>query len=262
MFRNLVSAILNGYKFFTMRRSMLLCMLASLIGSSYAQNSPGIPVISASAATDSVTIQNPFFNNDLTDLFKTDIAELPIGFIGNKFQRFQIIFTEIKKSDTSSSTYIIKGKNKVKSNVCDFTGTANITNVTFSNPPTVTGYPKAGNIGTLTGTYLFKEDTTQKHVGTLQGNFMIRFYQSTDKKITIDDWTINSDSTYSNNQYIGTWKSYDGKTTQTCNFGTLRIPESGDLDVGRKEFQPNDKYKDNGWQTYGSLLNTDWWKIK
>jgi hypothetical protein len=198
-------------------------------------------------------------SHDLSYLFRTDIDDQPLGFIGNNYERFEIFYTSIKKDSVQPNVYHIKGRNRVKGNICDFSGTIAITDAGYYTHKSDWGnYPDSVKLGMLFGNYLFKEDTTQKHAGTLQGYVAIRYYATPEGRILPDDFNIASDAYY-NNQYAGVWKSYDGKTEHACNWGKYRIPACGDLDAGKKYFMPADKYKANGWDRYPSLLNTNWW---
>jgi hypothetical protein len=197
---------------------------------------------------------------DLSDLLKTDAIDPPLGFIGSNYQRFNIFFTSVKKDSTKKNVYIVTGKSKVKSNICDFKGTITLTDVGYYAPKSDNCiHPDSLKLGVVISKYKFPEDPNQKHVGTLEGYMAMGFYITPNHKIFYDDLNVAQDNYY-NNQYVGTWASYDGKTTDPCNWGNSRIPACGDLDEGKKDFMPAEKYKANGWDMYPSLLNTIWWK--
>ncbi|MDB5228764.1 MAG: hypothetical protein JWN78_2957 [Bacteroidota bacterium] len=197
---------------------------------------------------------------DLSALLKTDASDQPLGFISDNYERFDIFFTSVKKNDARKNEYLITGKTRVKQNVCDFKGTINLTSAKYYIHKSDLGnYPDSIHLGILIGTYLFEEDPTQPHTGKLQGFLAVRYYVTSGNKILIDDWN-NTNNNYSNQQYVGSWISYDGRKIQQCNWGSYRIPASGDLDIGKNEFSPSDKYKANGWEKYPSLFNTIWWK--
>ena len=197
---------------------------------------------------------------DISSLLKTDASDQPLGFIGDNYERFDIVFTSVKKNDAKKNEYLVTGKDRVKQNVCDFKGTITLTSAKYYIHKSDLGnYPDSINLGVLIGTYQFAEDPTQFHVGKLQGFLAIRYYVAPGNKIVIDDWN-NTQNNYSNQQYVGTWISYDGRKIQQCNWGNSRIPDSGDLDIGKSEFSPSEKYKGNGWEKYPSIFNTIWWK--
>lgn len=199
-------------------------------------------------------------NIDLSDLLKTDATDQPLGFIGDNYERFDIFYTAVKKNGFKKNEYFITGKTRVKQNVCDFKGTISLTSAKYYiHKSNLGNYPDSINLGILIGTYQFEEDPTQFHSGKLQGFLAIRYYIASGNKVLIDDWN-NTENNYSNQQYVGTWISYDGRKIQQCNWGSYRIPVSGDLDIGKNEFAPSDKYKGNGWEKYPSILNTIWWK--
>lgn len=158
-----------------------------------------------------------------------------------------------------------------------FKGTLKVTNIRKYN---VTSggidntYKNKGIIGeySIFGTYLFSQDSVQAHSGIFKGIFQSDFYLTKDGLIHYDDIEIISDG-FSNNEFIGTWTSFDKQINKTCNWSDYRIPNSGDLDGGAGDFSPIGKYLPYGWQNLrdigaqGTLSvkarkeeNRPWWK--
>ncbi|HEY0658921.1 MAG TPA: hypothetical protein VGD05_10625, partial [Pyrinomonadaceae bacterium] len=81
------------------------------------------------------------------------------------------------------------------------------------------------------------------------GLLVTRWYIDRSGKLKYDNIEKESDS-YSNNQFVGIWKTYRGDIIKISNWGDYRIPLSGDLDIGAGEFSPAGKYLQFGWQTY------------
>lgn len=197
---------------------------------------------------------------DLSYLLECNPNDPPLGYIGDNYERFEIYFTSVKKVPTKTNQYFITGKTRVKQNICDFKGAITLTSARYYIHKSDYGnYPDSIQVGLLMGTYYFEEDISQPHAGKLQGFVAIRYYVDPSNKIYLDEWNASCDSYY-NQQYVGTWMTYDGRIIKRCNWGSYRIPACGDLDVGKKEFIPDVKYKANGWEQYPSLLNTLWWK--
>jgi hypothetical protein len=142
-------------------------------------------------------------------------------------------------------------------------------------------YPSSGGLGeydrehgltegVISGRYLFRQNPKQRGSGVFEGKLSTGYY--TDKQGTIhyDDLDMGADG-YTNNDFVGTWKSYRGTRVEKCNWGDYRAPDSGDLDVGAGDFYPNDKYIKNGWQAFvaeqqmmartgGKVKENEWWK--
>lgn len=207
------------------------------------------------------------------DLQKRDFASLflekdngrVLGFIGADYQRIRVKFISIIRNPTVAGEYRVFGKTMVKDNVCDFQGTLTITKAAYKK---IFEEPGAKQ-GSLTGTYVFYEDPSQKHVGTFKGTFSADWYIDKTDALRYDDFMIEADG-YSNNRFNGTWSSYGGALVKPCNWGDYRIPNSGDLDGGAGEFMPGEKYLTKGWQNYYDMIAGDnaarareeaaWWK--
>jgi hypothetical protein len=194
---------------------------------------------------------NQFSTTNFSLLWTKTSNEVVFGFIGDKYQRIKVKFITVKKTRKTNS-YAVAGKSMVKTNICDFKGTINITNIRRFNV-IATGvdgiYKNKGIKGqfSIVGDYLFAETKGQSHSGVFKGSFTTDFYVDKNNKIVYDDIDINADG-YTNNEFVGNWTMYDSNFTQRCNWGDYRIPNCGDLDIGAGEFSPNDKYLKNGWQ--------------
>lgn len=176
------------------------------------------------------------------------------GFIGEDFQRIKMYFTSISKDLTDQENYLITGVSIVKNNKCDFEGKITVKQVReFETMHFGVDnlYENAGFIsqGILIGEYELKENPSQKHSGIFEGIMSLYWYVDKDGIIHYDKIQWYSDA-YKNNQYVGSWKGYEGNTKKVCNWGESRIPFSGDLDIGTAEFSPNPKYFKNGWDDF------------
>lgn len=176
------------------------------------------------------------------------------GFIGHDYQRLRIKIISARKDSLRPDTYIVVGKSKVKENVLPFTGFISITKARLLNDPqTAAGQEHAGlgikSRGIVMGEFKFAEDRKQNSSGTFEGRLMTAWYIDKQGKLKYDDLERDFDG-FKNNQFVGTWKSYQTGVTKISNWGDYRIPLSGDLDGGAGEFSPLDRYLANGWQPY------------
>lgn len=177
----------------------------------------------------------------------------PLGYIGTNKQRFYIHFTSIQQSEIAN-IYKVKGKSKVKSNICDFEGQFVINDYQeftrdYHEGADYVINPKTFRTGVITGTYELKEDPKQKFAGTFQGVFTSSFFIDEQGKIDYCVAEIFSDN-FINNQFEGTWTTYTSNNSKVCNWGDFRIPKSDGLDMGAGGFSPSDSYLKYGWQTY------------
>lgn len=183
-----------------------------------------------------------------------------LGFIGPNYQRIRIKFLTIIKDTNDPRLYHVAGKSKVNQNVCRFSGTILISELTAHEPGHFgvdEEYKDSGLVkqGTLEGTYRFAEDSTQPHSGLFEGKLSTAWYIDRHRRLRYDDIESYSDS-YSNNEFRGTWIDYKTRKSKVCNWGDFRIPDSGDLDIGAGEFSPDDKYLKYGWQSYHDAFSS------
>ncbi|GAB3907495.1 hypothetical protein [Mucilaginibacter boryungensis] len=222
-----------------------------------------------------VEAKKNFTRYDFSPLWIKTENKFVYGFIGDNYQRIRIKFLKVTKD--SAGNYRVYGKSMVKNKLFDFKGTLKITHIRkykHISEGLDKEYKRKGITGeyTMLGDYTFVEQLTQLPIGTFRGTFKTDFYLTRDNKIHYDDIEQVSDS-YTNNNFVGTWTSYDGKITKTCNWGDYRAPNSGDLDTGAGEFSPADKYLPMGWQTVHDAYqngrnsaraqkeeNKEWWE--
>ena len=199
------------------------------------------------------------------------------GFIGDDYQRLRVKLLSVIKDVADPTVYRVYGKDMVKTNVCEFQGEFKIAtirqyyDISYGVDHAYRDSSIQGRF-VVCGTYRLLENPEQRHVGLLTGSFASYFYIDRTGSVRWDNIEAGMDS-YCNNQFVGTWTSYDGRQTKRCNWGDERIPGSGKLDIGAGIFSPDDKYLPFGWQTYrdayfGSAPNekasaiesADWWK--
>jgi hypothetical protein len=210
-------------------------------------------------------LENPPFeswqlklDNDIDTYINYDFAALMIprteflGYISSDYRKILVYFSSVTKDPINEKLYHIKGASVVLENKCDFEGTIEVTQIReyenmhwgLDKETNEEGYKAQG---ILIGNYHFKENPEQKHVGEFTGVMTVYWYIDRYGLLQYDNIESFYSDNYKNNQYIGTWKGYQGEKERTCNWGEHRIPFSGDLDVGAAEFIANPKYKKMGW---------------
>lgn len=172
----------------------------------------------------------------------------PYGFIGDNFQRFQIHFTSFKKSKSNPLLYEVKGKTRVKGNVCSFTGIIEIAAAEYDDSLQEFMVPGYKGISLSSDVTLY-EDKSQAGSGVIKGALVTGAIFNGKGKPEYNALMLMSDG-YRNNQFTGEWTSYKTELSKKCNWGDYRIPESKDLDWGAGEFMVNEKFKGSGWESY------------
>ena len=170
----------------------------------------------------------------------------PIGFIGNKYERFYIHFLSVRKDKNNPYKYNVIGKTRVKNNICKFIGTITIDSADYYID--IDRMMPQFKRGSVVCHCIFYEDSNKSLNGYITGN-LITDWVIYERHIYYDNIDGVADG-YSNNQFQGVWKSYHSNDIKKCNWGDFRIPESKGLDIGAGEFSPEDKYLRNGWQSY------------
>ncbi len=264
---------------------ILLISLMTITSMLYGQKLPSssMKYIEKSINTES------FERVGLTEFNKNNFGKLwlskqdaVVGFIGANYQRIHIRFLSVIKNQNVQNEYLVYGKSMVENNICDFQGKFRITHIyEFNKAMRTSLYKEALKQndkeainklnkvrGFILAEYILFEDSEQKGSGMFKG--VVKSYFYLDKgELFFDDLNIESNDRYNNNQFVGVWQSYNTKIQKACNWGTFRIPNAGDLDIGIGEFFPNKKYETKGWDTYPEVYNklekppykkdTAWW---
>lgn len=187
------------------------------------------------------SIQTGEYSNRIEQFERPEI----IGYIGDNFQRFYIHFISIIKYPYNSNEYMVYGKTKVKSTICEFQGVLCVKSASICS---VTEVPNIKQ-GQITFDVLLVEDPKQQSSGMISGKLISNFLIDTTGKLRYDAILAGADA-YRNNQFNGFWRSYKSGKNKVCNWGDFRIPDSDSLDMGACCFSPRDEYLQYGWQTY------------
>lgn len=175
---------------------------------------------------------------------KVERAEI-LGFIGNDYRRLFIHFTSATRNPNNPNEYLVKGKTKVRENICSFEGKITIMQARVYKSADIPTYQQ----GFADCGVILYENKKQAATGVFKGKLRSKFLIDDKGQFRYDAIMFDADS-FSNNQFVGTWTSYKTKVAKKCNWGDYRIPSSGDLDIGAGEFSVNEKYLQNGWLSY------------
>lgn len=221
---------------------LLLALITVIIYDSNAQDTYGFldEIIKYDISSLFVESKSPDEHKSITiDDYK------PLGFFGSNYQRFQIHFISVIKNKNNPLEYFVFGKTKLKETITSFQGTLKITDC---------GIFKFGEIpefkqGYVKYEYNFYEDPLNGGSGSFIGTGNCHFFIDTEDRLYYDAITLAADG-YNNNQFEGTWISYTSGKKYKCNWGSFRIPDSDELDIGAGEFGVSREYLDRGWKTY------------
>jgi hypothetical protein len=175
-----------------------------------------------------------------------------LGIIGKEHQRLKIKLISIKKNQANPNEYLVFGKSFVKGTICDFNGKITLTKITEVKKlhfGVDNAYEEKGikSQGIIIADYEFKENSEQKHSGIFKGKLYSKWYLNSKKQIKYDNIEFFSNG-YTNNAFVGIWKSYKTEKKKICNWADYRVPNSNqDFDIGAGEFSVSEKYWDKGW---------------
>lgn len=195
---------------------------------------------------------NQFKKFDFSKLWMQTDNNLIYGIIGEEHQRIRIKLISIEKNPQNPVEYLVYGKSMVKETICEFNGTIKIKEireVVDQHFGVDSSYANKGirTQGILIADYEFKENKEQEHSGLFKGQLYSKWYLDKNNNVRYDDIQSISDS-YSNNAFIGVWKSYKTGKEKICNWADYRVPKANrDFDIGAGEFSVSEKYLGKGW---------------
>lgn len=206
----------------------------------------------------SENVTKRYLQYDFSDLWTQE--KLTLGIIGDDYQRLYMKLLFVVKNENAPNEYLVYGRSKVKSNICDFVGKIIVEEIRETHREWFgvdnEDLGKSKTQGILTARYEFLENKTQKHTGVFSGVLQTKWYLDTNDKMAYDDMNSHADP-YFNNSFVGTWRMYDSNVKKICNWADYRVPNvKCDFDTGAGEFHVNDKYVKNGWENYKLAFGT------
>lgn len=192
---------------------------------------------------------------DFSPIWTQTENSLVFGIIGDEHQRIKIRLISVTKNPGNPNEYAVNGKSNVQGTICDFSGKiilAEIKEVQEIEFGVDDEYKDQGiqSQGIIIADYRFEEDPKQYHSGIFEGKLYSKWYLDSDNQIQYDNIEYFSDG-YTNNAFVGTWKSHSAEDEKICNWADYRVPiANGDFDIGAGLFSPSEKYYDQGWENY------------
>lgn len=143
----------------------------------------------------------------------------------------------------------MKGKSKVGSNICDFSGVIKVDTIkTVDHLNPICEGPD-NPYGKIICSYEFQEDSTQKHVGRFSGK-LISWFTDPNKGISkTNGWTTRN----GNSLFLGGWTEYGKSVGKYCSWASQIAPSFNDdlfKHYDNEFYIFNPKYLDNGWKSY------------
>jgi hypothetical protein len=194
-----------------------------------------------------------------TDIQKQDITDFILvsndayGFLGDDYQRFYIHFSSVEKNLKNPYAYFVKGKTKVKENICAFTGTITIEKaITFKVDENDSEIPQNIRQGKFKASVVLLEDKNQYGSGEIKG-MLYKGFIVKPNKIEDDEPLYYGDMNYEGNYFEGNWVSYKTRKNKRClwhngggwsiNQDLFHVGDDGDLYI-------NHLYMKNGWESF------------
>lgn len=171
-----------------------------------------------------------------------------LGYVGNDYQRFYFLIDSIKVNAVDTTIYDVWGKYRIKEQINIYEGQIRVVEYTKLPPKhrVRESHPLSNSqLYCLISEWDLKTKGNEEKIkGKMQSSFII-----INGKAVFDEMNLEYSDSYCNNQFVGILSS---KTSgeQKCRWGTFRIPDSDELDIGAAEFSPNEKYLPYGWQSY------------
>jgi hypothetical protein len=208
-------------------------------------------------------------NNDLSCYLKSNYPNN--GFFGKDNYRIEFIINDVKRDSFNVNIYHVKGKNRHKNIITNFTGEVKLLGVsTFSDPNLDSIAYHNMNIEelyALTGEFTLREDATSKYSGTFQGKFtseLMKTRETDPQYCRHESWfySENLPSQGAGYRYEGTWTSYnDTNDTKSVLWASdfFRIANNilKDFSYGEREVNINPEYRNLGWQELWE--ENEWW---
>lgn len=173
-----------------------------------------------------------------------------LAFVGKDYMRFELRMMEVFKDSINPSRYRMWGRTRHMGWARTFVGDLFIQDIKLLKN-------KKGSYseGVLKANLFLREDSLSQGAAHYEGILTCNFLISEKGKVYYNSLSLNK-AEFSNNQFVGKRIPFQkNKEVQTCNWGDFRIPECGDLDIGKERFRPNEKYLNQNWRMYKLILD-------
>lgn len=193
-----------------------------------------------------------------SEIKKLDVTEFilvsntSIGFLGADYQRFYIHFTSVQKDGKNPFQYLVKGKTKVKENICTFSGIITLKKAVTFKVDQDDEIPQDVRAGKFTASVVLQEDKSQYGSGEITGTLTKGFVLKAGKMMD-DNMLYYGDMPYEGNYFDGNWTSYSSGKSKRCMWHNgggwtaqqdlFRLGDDGDVYI-------NLQYLKNGWENY------------
>ena len=229
----------------TLRHITIPILIVLLLGKAYAQDTATTDFFDSIKTYDLSTILTAdSIQTEDRGYEKIKRAEI-LGFIGDNYQRLFIHFVSVIQTPTNPYEYLVYGKTMVKETVCSFQGTITIKQAMIYTSGEIPTYKQGFTVCDV----ILYEDKKQPSTGFFKGKLTNNFIIDNKGQFRYDALMFVADG-FSNNQFVGSWTSYQTSKSKKCHWGDYRISDCGDLDIGTGEFNVNGKYIKNGWVSY------------
>ena len=216
-----------------MKLFMILIMLSSNL---YAADKTEKLDFSENLLVESINTKAP--QKDILEIVKSqDIQHIWMmkkprnGVFGRNYRRIEFKFIDINKK--TGLTYFVRGKSRLKKNICEFTGELKVLKAVQYLPGAKETVPIV-----ILGKYELLEKTASTLTGKFSGSFRSYCYFSDDKRILLDSrWDVADG--YNNNTFVGIWTDLKRDKNYKCIWGDYRLPYTGDFDEGAGELKRN-----------------------
>lgn len=216
-----------------------------------------------SSAADTIT-HSFCMDEDLSTWLATEQPYGTQGVFDKNYGRIQMHFATIQHDAANPCKYLVTGASRHMGTVTPFVGWIEIGEVRVLDQRGSSAEPGALDLG-VTGTYVLREDSTQKYSGIFQGKLNFRLHRFPDNTL-LDDQLARMGPIYRNFTYQGTYQFYTSRRGPgvQASWSRGRLPVPDGLDVGKDRFQISPKYEKNGWQRDSTGKYVDdvpkWWE--
>ena len=203
--------------------------------------------------------------NHVDSIFLTQYPDN--GFYGADHYRIEFIILSATKDANDPTVIHVKGKNRYKKEVSDFTGDIRITKMVQMIDPNIDAKDLAdmgiNKIYGAEGTLALDENPNLKSSGRFSGTLKMEFAKTSTGNL--DPWFYTEDSPSGGGGYRfdGNWTSFSNPSlTKPFIWASDLFSFANDIlkdfSIGEREVEINEKYRHLGWDDF--YENEEWWQ--